>query len=85
MEKKILITGGAGFVGTNFVARLFQRYPEYHVVVLDALTYAGNLENFTPQIKNDARFTFYRGDVRGLGMVMELISKVNLIVHVKDI
>ena len=81
MEKRILITGGAGFVGTNFVNRLFQKYPEYHVVVLDALTYAGNLENFTPQVKNDARFTFYRGDVRDFGLVLELISKVDTVVH----
>ena len=81
MKKKILITGGAGFVGTNFVTRLFQQHPEYHVVVLDALTYAGNLENFTPQIKNDARFTFHRGDVRDFGLVLELTSKVDTVIH----
>ena len=68
-------------MGSNFVNRLFHRYPEYHVVVLDALTYAGNLENFTPQIKNDARFTFHRGDVRNIGLVLDLISQVDSVIH----
>ena len=46
MKKNILITGGAGFVGANFLTLLFQKCPAYHVVVLDALTYAGNPQNF---------------------------------------
>ncbi|MEL6720680.1 MAG: GDP-mannose 4,6-dehydratase, partial [Bacteroidota bacterium] len=43
--KKILITGGAGFIGSHVVRRMVQRYPDYHIVNLDKLTYAGNLEN----------------------------------------
>lgn len=81
MGKRILITGGAGFVGTNFVTHLLQKYPDYHVMVLDALTYAGNLDNFPPGIKNDARFSFYRGDVRDLALVLELMQKVDAVVH----
>ncbi len=42
--KTILVTGGAGFIGSNFVEYLFGKYPEYRIVVLDALTYAGNID-----------------------------------------
>ena len=81
MKKTILITGGAGFVGSNFVRHMFERYADYRVIVLDALTYAGNLENFPPQIKQDARFSFHRGDVRDLGLVLELVSQADAVVH----
>ena len=58
----ILITGGAGFIGTNFVYYQLQHHPEDRVVCLDALTYAGNLENLTEALKN-SRFRFVKGDI----------------------
>ena len=58
----ILITGGAGFIGTNFVYYQLQHHPEDRVVCLDALTYAGNLENLTEALKNP-RFRFVKGDI----------------------
>ena len=58
----ILVTGGAGFIGTNFVYYQLQHHPEDRVVCLDALTYAGNLENLTEALKNP-RFRFVKGDI----------------------
>ena len=58
----ILITGGAGFIGTNFVYYQLQHHPEDRVVCLDALTYAGNLENLTEALKNPC-FRFVKGDI----------------------
>lgn len=81
MEKRILVTGGAGFLGTNFVSHVLRKYPDYRVIVLDALTYAGNLDNFAPRISEDSRFTFCRGDVRNIGLVLELVSQVQTVVH----
>ena len=57
-----LVTGGAGFIGTNFVYYQLQHHPEDRVVCLDALTYAGNLENLTEALKNP-RFRFVKGDI----------------------
>ena len=45
--KSILVTGGAGFIGSNFVHYMINKYPDYRILVLDALTYAGNLENLS--------------------------------------
>ncbi len=58
----ILVTGGAGFIGTNFVYYQLQQHPEDRVVCLDALTYAGNLENLTEALKN-SHFRFVKGDI----------------------
>ena len=58
----ILVTGGAGFIGTNFVYYQLQHHPEDRVVCLDALTYAGNLENLTEALKNP-HFRFVKGDI----------------------
>jgi dTDP-glucose 4,6-dehydratase len=79
--KTILVTGGAGFIGSNFVNYLFKNYPGYRIVVLDALTYAGNTDNIPDKIKNDARFTFWYGNVKNGELVGELVSKVDTVVH----
>ncbi len=77
---KILVTGGAGFIGTNFVYHVLNRHPEDEVTVLDALTYAGNLENFR-QIEKDPRFKFVKGDICDAALVDELVKRADVVVH----
>jgi dTDP-glucose 4,6-dehydratase len=60
--RNLLITGGAGFIGSNFVHYVLNKYPDYKVVVYDKLTYAGNLDNLL-DVANDPRYTFVRGDI----------------------
>lgn len=79
--KTVLITGGAGFMGSNFVKYIFNNYPDYKIIVLDALTYAGNIENLPEKIKDDSRFTFWYGNVRNAELVDEVVSKSDVIVH----
>ena len=81
MAKTILVTGGAGFIGSNFVKYIFENYPDYHIIVLDALTYAGNTDNIPESIKNDARFDFWYGNVRNGELVNELVSRADTVIH----
>jgi dTDP-glucose 4,6-dehydratase len=60
--QNILITGGAGFIGSNFARYILNKYPDYRVVVYDKLTYAGNLDNLR-DVADDPRYTFVRGDI----------------------
>lgn len=62
MKKNILITGGAGFIGSHTVRRFVNRYPDYHIYNLDALTYAGNLENLI-DVEGSENYTFLKGDI----------------------
>jgi dTDP-glucose 4,6-dehydratase len=60
--KNLLITGGAGFIGSNFVRYVLTKYPDYHNVVFDKLTYAGNLDNLR-DVEQNPRYAFVRGDI----------------------
>ncbi len=77
---KILVTGGAGFIGSNFIHYILEKYSEYKVVNLDALTYAGNLENLKA-VENNPNYEFVHGDITDRQLVNELVSRVNLIIH----
>ncbi len=79
--KTILITGGAGFIGSNFVGYIFKKYPDYRIIVLDLLTYAGDIENIPEEVRNSDRFEFWYGDVNNLDLVSDLVGKSDIIVH----
>ncbi len=83
MPKTILVTGGAGFIGSNFVRHLYQKYPDVRILVLDALTYAGNIENLPVNlnVKTDDRLTFWYGNVRNGEIVDTLVSQCDAVVH----
>lgn len=72
--KQVLVTGGAGFIGSNFIQYLLGRYRDVQVVNLDALTYAGNLENLGP-VEDDPRYTFVKGDIRDRELVGQLFAR----------
>jgi dTDP-glucose 4,6-dehydratase len=71
---KLLITGGAGFIGSNFVRYLLERYPDYRIFNLDKLTYAGNLENLSG-LEQDPRHEFIHGDIGDPNCVGEILHK----------
>lgn len=71
---KILVTGGAGFIGGNFVHYMVNRYPEDMIVNLDLLTYAGNLETLKP-VENKPNYKFIKGDIADRKFVFELFQK----------
>ncbi|KKQ52525.1 MAG: dTDP-glucose 4,6-dehydratase [Parcubacteria group bacterium GW2011_GWD2_38_11] len=77
---RILVTGGAGFIGSNFVHYILKTYPDYEVVNLDALTYAGNLENLK-ELEGNPRHRFVKGDICNADLVDELVKEVDIIVH----
>jgi dTDP-glucose 4,6-dehydratase len=81
MSRTILVTGGAGFIGSNFVRYICDNYPGYNVIVLDALTYAGNMDNIPDSIKRDSRFTFWYGNIKNGELVNDLVSKSDIVVH----
>lgn len=77
---KILVTGGAGFIGSNFIHYILKQYPEDTVTNLDILTYAGNLENLH-EWQQDARYRFVKGDIGDEALTLTLVEECDAIVH----
>ncbi|MEY2904765.1 MAG: dTDP-glucose 4,6-dehydratase [Bacteroidota bacterium] len=73
IEKNILVTGGAGFIGTHLVKHLVHKYPHYRIINLDALTYSGNLENLT-DIEDHSNYTFVKADIRDSSLLQEIFN-----------
>jgi dTDP-glucose 4,6-dehydratase len=77
---RILVTGGAGFIGSEFVRQTLQRYRGDELVVLDKLTYAGNLDNLT-SVADDSRYSFVRADIGDTSAVAEAVRGCNAVVN----
>ncbi len=77
---KILVTGGAGFIGSNFILYWMKNYPSDQIVNLDKLTYAGNLENLK-NIKNNPNYFFIHGDILNLNNVDKAMDGIDVVVH----
>ena len=76
----ILVTGGAGFIGSNFVRYMVNKYSDYHIINLDALTYCGNLENLK-DIEDKDNYTFCKGDIRDKSVVDDLVKKSDYVIN----
>jgi dTDP-glucose 4,6-dehydratase len=79
--KTILITGGAGFIGSNFVRYLYKKYPSYRLIVLDALTYAGSVNNLPEGSFDSERFEFWYGSVLNADIVNSLVGQSDIVLH----
>ena len=77
---KILVTGSAGFIGSCFVRHILNKYSDYKVINLDALTYAGNIENLD-DVKDNKNYTFVHGNICDKKLVRDLISEVDCVVN----
>ncbi|MFC5700850.1 dTDP-glucose 4,6-dehydratase [Cohnella faecalis] len=78
---RLLVTGGAGFIGSNFISYMLTKYPTYEIVNLDALTYAGNLDNLKA-VESNSRYRFIRGDIGDRRVVEDIFaSGVDTVVH----
>jgi len=78
--KTVLVTGGAGFIGSHFVRLLLRRHKQTRVINLDKLTYAGNLDNLG-DVQEDPRYEFVMGDIRDRDLVRRLFARVQAVVH----
>ncbi len=81
-ERNILITGGAGFIGSHVVRLFVNKYPNYHIINLDKLTYAGNLENLK-DIEDTPNYTFVKADICDFDKMQELMAQYHIdgIIH----
>ena len=78
--KTVLVTGGCGFIGSNFVRYMLGKYLDYEVVNLDKLTYAGNPENLA-DVAGDARYRFVQGDICDVEVVAPLVEAADFVVN----
>lgn len=76
-KRNILITGGAGFIGSHVVRLFVNKYPNYHIINLDKLTYAGNLKNLT-DIEDKPNYTFVKGDICDLDLIMRMFDQYQI-------
>ena len=79
-NKTLLVTGGAGFIGSHFIRLTLRRQPRTRVINLDKLTYAGNLDNLR-DIQDDPRYEFILGDIRDKALVRKLLARAQGVVH----
>ena len=77
---KLLVTGGAGFIGSNFVPYILKKYPTYEVINLDALTYAGSLDNLK-EMKNNRRHKFVQGRIEDGKLVDKLMAVIDVVIN----
>ena len=77
---KLLVTGGAGFIGSNFIKFILNKYPEYKIINLDKLSYAGNLDNLRDMGENK-NYSFVKGDICDHDLVNKLVKDVDIVVH----
>jgi len=80
MSQKMLVTGGAGFIGNCFVRHILNKYPDYKVINLDCLTYAGNIENLS-DVENNPNYQFVKGNICDRKLVKDLVSQVDMVVN----
>lgn len=76
----ILVTGGAGFIGSNFLRYMVDKYSDYHFINLDALTYCGNLENLT-EIEDKDNYSFVKGDIRDKELVNSIVKDCDYVIN----
>ncbi|MEW6011619.1 MAG: dTDP-glucose 4,6-dehydratase [Euryarchaeota archaeon] len=77
---RVLITGGAGFIGSNFIHYFLDKHPDYEVINLDALTYCGNLENLI-EVEDNPHYTFLKGDINDKKLLEKVMPGVDYVVH----
>lgn len=77
---KLLVTGGAGFIGSCFIRHVLTKHPDYQVINLDALTYAGNIENLN-DVKDNPNYTFVHGNICDKRLVRDLISECDCVIN----
>jgi dTDP-glucose 4,6-dehydratase len=77
---KLLVTGGCGFIGSNFIRYMLKKYPSYEIINIDALTYAGNKENLH-DVEDSPRYRFIHGRIEDAELVKDAIKGINAVVH----
>jgi dTDP-glucose 4,6-dehydratase len=75
------VTGGAGFIGSSFVRHAFEVFKDARIIALDALTYAGSIDNIPRHIRDSERFEFWYGNVNNLDLVSDLVGRSDVVVH----
>jgi len=82
MKRNILVTGGAGFIGSHLIRLLVNKYPAYHIINMDVLTYAGNLENLK-DIEHKENYSFVKGDICDFQKVKQVFIdfNINSVIH----